>query len=124
MFEVCHKGDFIPGSRWLSPMWVDIKQKSRLTSADLMSKYAPEGRVHCPPPSLSGGRVLRSLATMYKLGMVVFGVASACLHAPEAWRFHGASEEWAPLMAGYERKNMIMCRWLYGRQTAGAFWRD
>lgn len=47
VFEVCGQNESVPGARWLYPRWVGTEQKSRLTSADLKSRNAPDGIVHC-----------------------------------------------------------------------------
>lgn len=81
--------------------------------------------MHCLTPSLRCGRVLESLATVYKLSIVVIDVASAHLHAQEeSGVFMRPPKEWVTLMGGSQRYFWRMRRSLCDRQTTGATWRD
>jgi hypothetical protein len=106
-------------------LWVDTDEKSRLA---LMDKRAYGRRddelTHCPTPSSMANNMLELYALMSGLPMRTFDVVSAFVHAPEnrVDVFMWPPREW--INPYYEAMVWHELTALYGRQTAGADFRD
>jgi hypothetical protein len=111
-------------------LWVDSDEKSRLALQDRKSYGKREGEItHCHTPAAATNALLELYASLTGLPMFSFDIVNAFPHSPEALSdiFMWPPAQWYLAEEGSQYTEAMLSEMmsaLYGRQTAGADFRD